>query len=178
MTSVSDVVALVALVAAIALGIPSLLAMYISERISRLEKAMEHTKCEDFFLSNVAEHSVKSSLLLDNMIVIQNLIISRLIETCKLPQEMADEYSKVFKESRRDLNKTLQTLLIYSSRNEWRQSAFKQLSENLGEADTLRAFIELQRYETELLTDLNRAVTDLEGRLIPERGSGAAGTPL
>jgi len=138
---------------------------YLAGRVSKLEDAIIMKERGDFFLTKVAENSGELFVLLDTVIVSQHLLIVRLLRGERTTPSILTSYQKDFIASRRRSNKFMQTLLIYSSRKDWRQSAFKQLSEDLGDAETLRAFLELEKYERDLCDDLRRATVDLEERL-------------
>lgn len=138
---------------------------YVLGRVKQMEETAASMKNEDFFLSGIAENAVRLFILQDAVIMSHHLLLVRMLKTAGIDEAGIKAYRDQFRSSRRRTNKTMQTLMIYSSRKEWRQSAFKQLSEDFGGADTLCALLELKQYEKELTGDLKRAISDLQTRL-------------
>ena len=133
--------------------------------MSKLEETIRTRERSEFFLANIAENSAQLFVLLDTVVVMQHLLLVRLLRGQGIAPSILPSYKEDFTSIRRELNRFMQTLLIYSARKDWRQSAFKQLSEDLGDADTLRAFTELRNYKCQFPEDLKRATEDLAVRL-------------
>ncbi len=138
---------------------------YYADRVAALEKAINGLRSEEFFLSRISECSLMAFMFLDSTVTSQHLILQRLMKGAAIQPEVSDRFLEEYAKTKRSVNKWLQTLTIYSSRQDWRMSALKQLSENLGGADTLIALVELQKFERELTIDVARAIRDLEARI-------------
>ncbi len=165
----ANIIALLALQIAVWAAFSTLVIAYVSHyvsgRITTLENASTARKHDEFQLVRAAEVTTHVFVRMDNLIVFHHLLLSRILDNRNIPRDAVESYRYNFVASRRELNKLIQTLLIYSEEREPRRSALKQLSEDLGGVDTLHRLVELQAYEGELGDDLRRAIRALEDRL-------------
>ena len=138
---------------------------YLADRVSALERTLGDLKADDFRVTRISEAALMVFAQLDVCLTSQHLILSRLADNGQLPERMIARFQTDYRSMKRGLNKWMQTLTVYSSQDEWRRSALKQLSEDLGGADTLVALTELKRWDKELGADLTRAIRDLGKRL-------------
>lgn len=177
-----NVVQLVGLVVAIVAGFLAVVGWYInnhmSERLRKVEGQAKEMKADAFYLGCIAENTVKVFLRVDETTKKMQVLLGRLMTERKLSGSAYRAYMRSEGEARRGTQKIIQTLCIYSSKRELRQSALKQLSEDLGGADTLRALVELQKHEKDLQDDLSRAILDLQARLDEPRTSSQSSAPV
>jgi hypothetical protein len=103
----------------------------------------------------------------------QYQMLTRVLAANGALEEQKQLFDETYRAGRRRVNKSLQTLTLFVDRRDWRQSALKQLSEDLGGADTLVVLMELREAEQTLGIDLDRAITDLQSRLDGLAGGGS-----
>ena len=103
--------------------------------------------------------------VLDALVNIQYVIVRRLADKRPVGEKAVNLYIGEHSKSHRIFEYHLQTLLTYTKRTEWKQSALKQLSEDLGDANTLSSLMELKQHERELKADLRRAISALKARI-------------
>lgn len=177
-----NVIGILALVVAITGTMIGILVFYVNshvtDKIRKIEKLAEEMKCDAFFLARNSENAIRLFLRLDEMAKKHHVLLSWVLNGRVLPPTAYASYLESYLALRRATDKVTQTLVLYSSQTEWRQSALKQLSEDLGGADTLRALLELEKHEKDLPSDLKRAIKDLQARLDePRRASKGSSRP-
>lgn len=164
--NLAQVIALLVAIFAIFSGlIIYFVSQHLGKRIEKLELAVETRLTEQLYACRIAENAVHLFVAVDNALQNQYVITTFLLKRNGLRDQALGPYQSAHNKARRSLSKYVQTLLLYSDKKEWRQSAMKQLSEDYGEADTLRLLVELRQRETLLEDDLSRAIAALEERL-------------
>lgn len=162
---ISLVVALVAAILAGALSFFGKDSDKLGKRLDSLEEKEKARHRENWIQIQIAESTVRLFVRLKEALDNQHTMLSFLLNKNGVGERGRAHYHSARERSIRTLNKYMQTLLLFSDNKIWRESAIKQLSEDLGEADTLRLLVEMLTFEVELRDDLRRAIDTLEERL-------------
>jgi hypothetical protein len=115
-----------------------------------------------FFLHGISEQTVGCFTKLDGLISTQHVVLRHILQNFK---DIDHVYLVNYNNIHRNLNKNIQHLIIYSNNIELKQSALKQLSEDVGDAETFRRLLELIGHERQLISDLQNAIKALERRI-------------
>lgn len=134
----------------------------IKQRLKAVEVKDLDSEGEHFCICKVAENTVASLVHLNEIVQEQHVMVLRSIIEDAAKHAYIEAHRKAFW----PLNKHLQTLLLFSSEKKWRRSAMNQLSESLGEADTLAVLLKLKSHERDLHAEVEQAIEALQERLI------------
>lgn len=156
---------IVGLVAFLFAGIVYFISQHLVKKLDRFEKKMEEQVSNEYHVFRIAENTVQLLVRVNQALQNQHIMVSLLIRKNGIGQVAMGPYLEAHNDASRALNRYLQTLLLFSENKIWRQSALNQLSEDFGDADTLRLLVELKSHERELGDDLSRAVVTLQERL-------------
>lgn len=141
----------------------------LEEKLARQELIINEIRKSLFCLQGIAKNSAECFVQVDAVSNLHRLLCERLMRG----DPCTDDKQKIIRfryaESMRDFNRSLQTLVLFTDNPIWRQSAYKQLSVNLGDASTLQTFKQLQSMQNMGKhgqdADLPGAIKDLETRI-------------
>jgi len=166
------IIALIGLEVAVLFGSLAMIYHYINNHIVGKIKQIQHKVTsvarDSTHQAEFAGTAARLFALLDSSLAQQHVLLRRVFQG-NLDSSTIARSDEEFRSGRRDLNRAMQTLILYSGNRAWRQSALKQLSEAVGDADSLCTLVLLQQYEEDIQRDFVRAIADLKKRLNERR---------
>lgn len=141
----------------------------LEERASKQANVIADMQKSLLYLQGVSKNSAECFVQVVAMSNIQKFICEALMRGEAFTDEKQFKVRSHYIEPMREFSKSLQTLILFTDNPIWKQSAYKQLSENLGDATTLEIMKQLRLLQKQkgydMDTDLPNAIRDLETRI-------------
>jgi hypothetical protein len=156
---------LVGINVAIVAGFLGVFAWYANNKKNEIERRLEDVVRTSMLQQQLANATANALFDIRASAAIHGSLIAKVWGKCHFS---TDEWTRVEQALARDENvvqRALQTLVLYTSMSDRRLSAFKQLGQHLGDADTLECLLELKRFELEHVAELSLAIRAVKHRL-------------
>lgn len=128
---------------------------------SQMKQIQEH----NIRLAGMVDSTMQAVVNIRNALQIQDGVLQRLMTQAGMPKNQLTLFTSSAKEQNFLIDKCIQTLHIYVDEPEERAAAYQQLSEKLGDAETLLRLQQMVDQEKEKTLDLHLAIKILTRRL-------------
>lgn len=163
--SLSNVIELITLILAILTLYGVFYWILINRRHKGLAKDIETVKKNSFYIEYTTNNIVESLINIRSGMEFQNSLLARLLLMAKAESDIIAGVNSAFQKDDIRIEKMIRTMMMFTSNDSRRESAFNQLSESLGDSYSLRAMYTLLPYEERLKKELKSAIKNLERRL-------------
>lgn len=163
--TVPDILKLVAILIAIQGIFVTLILFYLKDKWNESKIGMDKIKRNAFFIEKMAANLADTIVNIRTEMQFQNGLFQRIFHATGLSEEFSDRLDAIYKKNEYEMERCIQTLMIFTDSLVRRESAFKQLVESFGNADTLVSMQALLEYEAEQVEILHWAIDGLRKRL-------------
>lgn len=138
---------------------------FLNKKWNRYETDVKNIKRNWFFIVQMANNLTDTICALRAEMQFQNGLLRETFKQEQRGMAKAKILDVIFRKSELDIQRCLQTLMIFSDNTVRKESAYKQLREEFGNAETLISLESLKDYEKEQVELLKWAIAGLKKRI-------------